>query len=107
MGAGMPIGAFIGTDNIMNRLNNHHPLIGHATTYGGNPICLASALASLNYIIDNNLMQDVEKKGNYYKELLHHPIIKEVRGIGLFNCIELTSLMLSGKKYSLLVLIME
>jgi acetylornithine/N-succinyldiaminopimelate aminotransferase len=89
MGAGMPIGAFIGTDNIMNRLNNHHPLIGHATTYGGNPICLASALASLNYIIDNNLMQDVEKKGNYYKELLHHPIIKEVRGIGLFNCIEL------------------
>lgn len=89
MGAGMPIGAFIGTDEIMNKLNNHHPLIGHATTYGGNPICLASALASLNYIIDNNLMQDVEKKGNYYKELLHHPIIKEVRGIGLFNCIEL------------------
>ncbi len=89
MGDGMPIGAFIGTDSIMNCLNNHHPLIGHATTYGGNPVCLAAALANLNYIIDNNLMEDVQKKGNLYKQLLHHKAIKKVNGIGLFNGIEL------------------
>lgn len=89
MGGGLPIGAFIGTDKIMNRLNNHHPLIGHATTYGGNPVCLAAALANLNYIMDNNLMEEVANKGNLYKQLLHHKAIKQVRGIGLFNCIEL------------------
>ena len=89
MGGGLPIGAFIGTYAIMNGLNNHHPLIGHATTYGGNPVCLAAALANLNYIIDNDLMKDVNKKGEMYKRLLKHKKIKEFRGLGLFNCIEL------------------
>ena len=89
MGGGLPIGAFIGKEEIMNALNNHHPLIGHATTYGGNPVCLASALATLNYIADNDLLQGVEQKGELYKSLLKHRHIKEVRGKGMFNCIEL------------------
>ena len=89
MGGGLPIGAFIGKKEIMNALNNHHPLIGHATTYGGNPVCLASALATLNYIIEENLLDSIDEKGEYLRSLLKHRHIKEVRGVGLFNCVEL------------------
>lgn len=89
MGGGLPIGAFIGRKEIMDRLNNHHPLIGHATTYGGNPVCLASALATLNYIADNNLLEDIHEKGEYFRSLIKHKNVKDVRGVGLFNCIEL------------------
>lgn len=89
MGGGLPIGAFIGRKEIMNALNNHHPLIGHATTYGGNPVCLSSALATLDYIVENDLMKDVARKGELYRTLLKHKHIKEVRGVGLFNCVEL------------------
>lgn len=89
MGGGLPIGAFIGRKEMMDKLNNHHPLIGHATTYGGNPVCLASALATLNYIIDNNLLKDVEKKGKIYRQKLNHKCIERVEGVGLFNAMYL------------------
>lgn len=89
MGAGMPIGAFVGSNEIMNKLNNHHPLIGHASTFGGNAIGCVAALENLNIIIEENLMDNVEAKGNIYRKKLIHPQIKEVRGKGLFNCIEL------------------
>lgn len=89
MGGGLPIGAFIGKKEIMDALNNHHPLIGHATTYGGNPVCLASALAVLNCIVEDNLLEGVREKGEYLRSLLKHDKIKEVRGVGLFNCVEL------------------
>lgn len=91
MGGGMPIGAFVGSKEIMDKLNNHHPLIGHATTFGGHPISLVSALETLNVLIDENLIEGVNRKGDIYRKKLIHPKIKEVRGIGLFNCIELTN----------------
>ena len=91
MGGGMPIGAFVGSKEIMDKLNNHHPLIGHATTFGGHPISLVSALETLNVLIDEKLIEGVNRKGEIYRQKLIHPKIKEVRGIGLFNCIELTN----------------
>ncbi len=90
MGGGMPIGAFVGRKEIMFSLNNHHPLIGHATTFGGHPLGCVAALASLNYIIEENLLSKVEEKGERYRNELSHPLIKEVRGRGLFNCMELS-----------------
>lgn len=89
MGGGMPIGAFVGSDEIMNSLNNHHPLIGHATTFGGHPVSCISALETLRVINDEKLIDGVEERAKLYRELLVHPKIKEFRGIGLFNCIEL------------------
>ncbi len=89
MGGGLPIGAFIGKEVIMNRLNNHHPLIGHATTYGGNPVCLAAALAQLNCIVEGDLIESVKAKGEIYREKLRHKHIKQVVGIGLFNAVYL------------------
>lgn len=96
MGGGLPIGAFIGKEDIMQRLNNHHPLIGHATTYGGNPVCLAAALAQLNEItslLDKDVKGENEltvfEKGEIYRRELKHKHIKEVVGLGLFNAIYL------------------
>lgn len=89
MGGGMPIGAFIGRNDIMMSLNNHHPLIGHASTFGGHPVSCVAALATLDCIMEENLMNKVESKGKRYRQELKHPLIKEVRGIGLFNCIDI------------------
>ncbi|MBQ7984387.1 MAG: aspartate aminotransferase family protein [Bacteroidales bacterium] len=89
MGGGLPIGAFIGKEEIMSKLNNHHPLIGHATTYGGNPVCLAAALAQLNCVADKDLLLAVKQKGEIYRRELKHKHIKQVTGIGLFNAIYL------------------
>ena len=85
----MPIGAFIGRNDIMMSLNNHHPLIGHASTFGGHPVSCIAALATLDCIVEENLMDNVESKGKRYRQELKHPLIKEVRGIGLFNCIDI------------------
>lgn len=90
MGGGMPIGAFVGREDIMQSLNNHHPLIGHASTFGGHPVSCVAALATLDCIIEGRLMDKVEEKGKRYRQELTHPLIKQVRGKGLFNCIELS-----------------
>ena len=89
MGGGMPIGAFVSSKKIMDKLNNQHPLIGHATTFGGHPVSCVAALETLKVIIEENLMDEINQKGEIYRRKLVHKQIKEVRGIGLFNCIEL------------------
>ncbi|HWA33646.1 MAG TPA: aminotransferase class III-fold pyridoxal phosphate-dependent enzyme, partial [Cyclobacteriaceae bacterium] len=45
-GGGLPIGAFISSRENMKMLT-HDPMLGHITTFGGNPVCCASALAAL------------------------------------------------------------
>lgn len=81
-GGGLPIGAFISSHENMQLLT-HNPMLGHITTFGGNPVCCASALATLQVIEEENLLMDVERKGKLIEELLRHPKIKEVRRIGL------------------------
>lgn len=90
MGGGMPIGAFISSNSIMDSLNDSHPLLGHATTFGGHPVSCAASLAALNVLIDTNIMHEVEAKANLFKSYLKdHPNIKEIRNVGLFMAIEL------------------
>lgn len=89
MGGGMPIGAFVSSPQIMDSLNNEHPLIGHATTFGGNPVCCASALALLESLMSGTWIEDANRKGERYKQELHHDKIKEIRGRGLFLTMEL------------------
>lgn len=81
-GGGLPIGAFISSYENMQLLT-HNPMLGHITTFGGNPVCCASALATLQVIEEENLLKHVERKGILIEELLRHPKIKEVRRIGL------------------------
>ncbi len=58
LGGGMPLGAFISSNEIMSSLLTN-PFLGHITTFGGHPVCCAAGLASLDVIIDENLAESV------------------------------------------------
>lgn len=90
MGGGMPIGAFISSLEIMSVLS-HSPILGHMTTFGGHPVCCAAGLATLNTLIDEQLIEKVTAKGLLFKKLLQHPAIKEVRGEGLMLAVAFDS----------------
>lgn len=82
IGGGMPIGAFISSLEIMSVLSNN-PILGHMTTFGGHPVCCAAGLATLNTLLDENIVANVENKGQLFKSLLQHTAITEIRGKGL------------------------
>ena len=88
LGGGMPIGAFVANREVMGVLKEN-PILGHITTFGGHPVSSVSGLASLNVILDENLVESVNDKGQLFKDLLVHPLIREVRGVGLMMCIQL------------------
>lgn len=89
-GGGLPIGAFISDKRIMECLTQDPPL-GHITTFGGNPVCCASALATLEVLEEENLLADIEAKGKLIEQLLQHSSIKEIRRIGLMFAIDFES----------------
>jgi len=82
LGGGLPIGAFIASVEMMSQLKEN-PKLGHITTFGGNPLIAASALATLQEVLQTNLMDDALKKEKLFRKLLIHPKIKEIRGKGL------------------------
>ena len=88
MGGGMPLGAFVSSNEIMSALKDN-PILGHITTFGGHPLSCAAGLASLNVILNERLMDSVAEKEKLFKKLLHHEKIKEVRGKGLMLSIQL------------------
>ncbi len=89
MGGGLPIGAFVSNKELMD-LFTKKPMLGHITTFGGNPVCCASAHAVLKTITDEKIHQEVLAKEELFHSLLKHPIIKEVRSSGLMMAVELT-----------------
>lgn len=89
-GGGLPIAAFISSYARMQELS-HDPMLGHITTFGGNPVCAASALATLEVLTEGDLLKDAERKGKLIQSLLVHPLIKEVRRIGLMFAIDFDS----------------
>ncbi len=88
MGGGMPIGAFTASHEMMQQFT-YAPMLGHITTFGGHPVTCASALASLNVLIDEQIIENVHQKGNLFLKHLTHPLIKEIRSIGLMFAIEM------------------
>lgn len=89
-GGGLPIAAFISSRERMAALTTNPPL-GHITTFGGNPVCSAAALATLEVIENENLLAGVEAKGKLFESLLVHREIREVRRIGLLFAIDFAS----------------
>lgn len=89
-GGGLPIGAFIADKKIM-RMLTHDPMLGHITTFGGNPVCCTSALATLEVIERENLLQTVEAKGKLFEQLLQHKNIRELRRFGLMFAVDFDS----------------
>ena len=90
MGGGMPIGAFISSKAIMHDLT-HDPILGHITTFGGHPVSAASSLATVNILLEENLIETVSKKEKLFLDLLKHDKIKEVRSKGLMMAVEFES----------------
>tara|TARA_R110002074_G_scaffold255849_2_gene428312 strand:+ start:1915 stop:3099 length:1185 start_codon:yes stop_codon:yes gene_type:complete len=86
LGGGMPIGAFTASSKLMNLLQDN-PKLAHITTFGGHPVIAASALATLKEITESNLMQNALEKEKLFRTLLVHPLISEIRGIGLMLAI--------------------
>lgn len=90
MGGGMPIGAFMASQQIMKVLKTN-PILGHITTFGGHPVSCAASLAALQVTINERLSEAALAKGGLFKSLLIHPKIKEIRGKGLMLAAEMES----------------
>ncbi len=82
LGGGLPIGAFTASKEMMKSLSNN-PKLGHITTFGGNPVIAAAALATLLEITNSNLMSEALEKEQLIRKHLQHKHIKAIRGRGL------------------------
>lgn len=82
MASGLPIGAFTASREHMAALMAD-PKLGHITTFGGNPVIAAAALATLKELQNGALIPGTLEKEKRFRELLVHPHIREVRGKGL------------------------
>ncbi|MCZ6818122.1 MAG: acetylornithine/succinylornithine family transaminase [Calditrichaeota bacterium] len=83
---GFPMGALLCSDKI------EIPAGKHGSTFGGNPLACAAAIAAIDYMLDNELAEQARKKGTYFVKKLHEfdlPVIREVRHLGLMIGIEL------------------
>jgi 4-aminobutyrate aminotransferase len=93
--SGFPMSATIGRAALMDPQVDSRAWVpgSHGSTFGGNPVISAAALASLR-IIENELIQNADQVGRFIKEQLtemmsRHKMIGEVRGQGLMIGIEL------------------
>lgn len=102
-GAGMPLGAFISSKEIMSSLT-HDPELGHITTFGGHPMSCAAALASLQFLGSSGIMGSVEEKaGIFIDQLSHHSKIKQIRHKGLMLGIDVQSVEETSKLIQLFI----
>ncbi len=87
-GGGMPLGAFVARRELMQTLS-HDPVLGHITTFGGHPVCVAAGLATLEILLEGDLLAQVPAKEELFKSLLVHPAIREIRSAGLWLALDL------------------
>jgi len=86
LGGGLPLGAFISSNEIMKDLT-HDPTLGHITTFGGNPLSCTAGNATLE-VLTSGILEKVDEKGQLFEQLLDHPNIREFRRIGLMMALE-------------------
>lgn len=82
MAGGLPVGGFVSRAEVMDCLREN-PEMAHITTFGGNPVIAAAALATLQEILQTDLMPQTLEKEKRFRSLLKHELIKEIRGKGL------------------------
>lgn len=108
MASGLPVGAFTSSSEIMKSLQEK-PKLGHITTFGGNPVIAAACLATLQELLDSNLILETLAKEKLFRSLLIHPKIKDIRGKGLMlalileNEAEANHLVLKAKQNNLIL----
>ena len=89
LGNGLPIGAIIGKAHLKDVFGPG----SHGTTFGGNPIAIAAANATMDTIFDTSFLNDLNEKADFFKRILEEnlleiPIVKEIRGLGFMIGIE-------------------
>jgi acetylornithine/N-succinyldiaminopimelate aminotransferase len=89
LGSGIPVGAMIGKAFLKDTFSAGV----HGSTFGGNPIAMAAARATLEIIFQPDFLQNVQEKGTYFLAKLQEALgelefVKEVRGLGLLVGIE-------------------
>ncbi len=87
-GGTMPISAVLANDEVMLTIKPGE----HGSTFGGNPLASVVAMASLKVLVEENMADNAEKMGRLFREKLHQlqsPFIREIRGKGLMNAIEI------------------
>ncbi|TMU84806.1 acetylornithine transaminase [Bacillus sp. BHET2] len=92
LGSGFPVGAMIGKEELIPSFSPGT----HGSTFGGNPLAMAAAKATLETIFDESFLQEVQSKAKYFiKELQNHlqecQTVKEIKGTGFmigiqFDC---------------------
>ncbi len=91
LGAGMPLGAFIASREIMGSLADHPPL-GHITTFGGHPVSCAAAVAGLKQLLEKKIPGEIPGKEQLLRDAFSRLNgVKEVRSCGLLMAVELPS----------------
>ncbi|MDB9844114.1 aspartate aminotransferase family protein [Porticoccaceae bacterium] len=102
----LPLGACITSSKISEKFEEKQDVFRNVTTFGGLPGCCAASLANLDIIEDEGLVQNAQDMGLYISERLEllreHPMVGDVRGIGLFWCIEIVKDKKSKEKLTLL-----
>lgn len=88
LGGGMPMGAFVSSQQRMHLLT-HGPVLGHITTFGGHPVPCVAGHAALEVLLDDGLVENARRMGELFKQRLVHPAIREVRGKGLMLAVDL------------------
>jgi len=91
LGNGIPAGALAATEKVAAAFGPGT----HASTFGGNPLAMAAAVATLETILADGFLESCRKMGEYLQERLwslrkDHPVIQEVRGKGLLVGLDLT-----------------
>ncbi|NGP76900.1 aspartate aminotransferase family protein [Balneolaceae bacterium YR4-1] len=91
MGGGFPIGAMLCRQKVADVM--HHG--DHGSTYGGNPLACAASHAAIKALLEENLQQEAQIKGEYLMDLLkdkfkHSDKVTDIRGKGLMVGVELS-----------------
>lgn len=87
LGGGMPIGAMVAPQKLLNHFTQN-PVLGHITTFGGHPVSCVAALATLRHLYKNRLWENALYIEKRFRENLVHPAIKGISGKGLLLAVE-------------------
>ncbi|MCM3667458.1 acetylornithine transaminase [Mesobacillus maritimus] len=91
LGSGFPIGAVVGSGKLKDAFGPG----SHGSTFGGNPVALSAALATMKIVFSETFLNDAVNTGQYLftqleAKLGHLEIVKDIRGIGLMIGIEIS-----------------
>ena len=92
----MPLAAAIVSDSIADRFGGGDDVLRHVLTNSGHPVAAAAGLRNIQIIEEENLVENAERVGTYLRKQLEglaldHPLVGDVRGIGLFVAVELVT----------------